>query len=288
MAMLAASLPWRAPKGPTQHLPQAPAREGENRGKGAEKRGRVAFLTGCVQDHLFRRVNEATARVLAANGWVVVGVPGQGCCGALHAHGGQLEVARDLARVNLAAFREARVDWIVANAAGCGATMRDYAGLMEEGSAEDREAADWFSERVRDVSEILAGEGRTPRQGGALPLRVAYDPPCHLLHGQRVRNPPLELLRAIPGVELVSVPNGDECCGGAGIYGITHPDLGGKIGRDKVAAVRSTGAAVLATGNPGCAMQIGAGLRMSGSNIQVAHPIELLDESYRRGGVYPE
>jgi glycolate oxidase iron-sulfur subunit len=166
--------------------------------------------------------------------------------------------------------------------------MRDYAGLMEEGSAEDQEAADWFSARVRDVSEILAGEGRTPRQGGDLPLRVAYDPPCHLLHGQRVRNPPLELLRAIPGVELVSVPNGDECCGGAGIYGITHPDLGGKIGGDKVAAVRSTGAAVLATGNPGCAMQIGAGLRMSGSNIQVAHPIELLDESYRRGGVYPE
>jgi len=248
----------------------------------------VAFLTGCVQNHLFRRVNEATGRVLAANGWEVVSVPGQGCCGALHAHGGQLGVARDLARVNLEAFRSARVDWIVANAAGCGATMRDYLHLMEEGSADDREAAAWFSERVRDVSEILAGEGRTPRQGGPLSFRVAYDPPCHLLHGQRVRHPPLELLRSIPGLELVSVPNGDECCGGAGIYGITHPDLGGRIGGDKVAAVRSTGAAVLATGNPGCAMQIGAGLRIQGSPIQVAHPVELLDESYRRGGVYSE
>jgi glycolate oxidase iron-sulfur subunit len=250
------------------------------------RKGRVAFLTGCVQDHLFRRVNEATARVLAANGWEVVGVPGQGCCGALHAHGGQLEVARSLARVNLAAFRAAGVDWIVANAAGCGATMREYDHLMEEGSPSDREAAAWFSKRVRDVSEILAGEGRVPRRGGALRVKVAYDAPCHLLHGQRVRNPPLDLLRSIPGLELVLVPNGDECCGGAGIYGITHPDLGGTIGADKVAAVTSTGATVLATGNPGCAMQIGAGLRIEGSAIQVAHPVELLDESYRRGGVY--
>jgi glycolate oxidase iron-sulfur subunit len=239
-----------------------------------------------VQDHLFRRVNEATARVLTANGWQVVEVPGQGCCGALHAHGGQLEVARDLARRNLAAFRAAGVDRIVANAAGCGATMRDYHHLMEEASSEDREAAAWFSARVRDVSEILAGEGNEPRVGGALPLRVAYDPPCHLLHGQRVRKPPLDLLRSIPGLELVPVPNGDECCGGAGIYGITHPDLGARIGGDKVAAVMGTGADVLATGNPGCAMQIGAGLRMEGSSIQVAHPVELLDESYRRGGVY--
>lgn len=296
MAMLAASLPWRVPRGTisaevarraeTGGSPSGATRRDTSRSERPKRKGRVAFLTGCVQDHLFRRVNEATARVLAANGWEVVDVPGQGCCGALHAHGGQLAVARDLARVNLAAFHAAGVDWIITNAAGCGATMREYDHLMEEGSPEDREAGAWFSPRVRDISEILAGEGRKPLQGGALPMRVAYDPPCHLLHGQRVRNPPLDLLRSIPGLELVPVPNGDECCGGAGIYGITHPDLGGRVGGDKVIAVRSTGAAVLATGNPGCAMQIGGGLRIQGSHIQVAHPVELLDESYRRGGVY--
>ncbi len=252
---------------------------------GTSVRGRVAFLSGCVQDQLFRRVNEATRSVLEANGWVVVPVPGEGCCGALHAHSGQLDRARDLARANLEAFRRAGVDWIVANAAGCGATMREYHHLMEEGNADDREAALWFSERVRDVSEILAGDGRRPKVGAPLRVRVAYDPPCHLLHGQGVRNPPLELLRSIPGLEVVEVPGGDECCGGAGIYGITHPELGGRIGDDKVAAVQRTGAHVLATGNPGCAMQIGAGLRIRGSRIRVVHPVELLAESYRRGKI---
>jgi glycolate oxidase iron-sulfur subunit len=192
---------------------------------------------------------------------------------------------------NVRAFRRAGVDWIVANSAGCGATMREYATLLgEDGEAavahRDREAASWFSERVRDVSEIVAGEGRVPRRGAALPLRVAYDPPCHLLHGQRVKAAPLALLASIPELTLLSVPNGDECCGGAGIYGITQPELGGRIGRDKVSAVLRTGADLLATGNPGCAMQIGAGLRLRGSRMPVAHPIEVLDESYRRGGLY--
>ncbi len=248
--------------------------------------GRAVLLRGCVQDHLFRRVNDATRRVLEANGWEVVEGGGAGCCGALHAHAGALPEAREMARRTVERvvelLREAgRPTWIVANAAGCGATLREYGELLE-----GEDDATLFASRVRDISELLAGEGRTPVAGGALPIRVAYDPPCHLLHGQRVAAPPLHLLRSIPGVEVVEVPRGEECCGGAGIYGITHPELGGRIGEDKVAAVLSTGAEVVATGNPGCAMQIGGGLRMVGSGIQVAHPVELLDESYRRGGVY--
>jgi glycolate oxidase iron-sulfur subunit len=290
MGMLAASGSWSPPPRGAGEVAR-PARSPEPR----QTRGRVAVLTGCIQDHLFRRVNAATVRTLEANGWEVVDVAGQVCCGALHAHAGHLSAARELALENVRAFRQAGVDFIVANAAGCGAAMRGYDHLLEgrdppkEPDAVDfaeEDDATWFSGRVRDVSEVLAADGRMPRAGGALPLRVAYDPPCHLLHGQRVASPPLELLRSIPGLEVTGIPKGDECCGGAGIYGITHVELGGRIGQDKVNAVLSTEADVLATGNPGCAMQIGAGLRMRGSSMQVTHPIELLDESYRRGGIY--
>ena len=300
MAMLAASSRWKRPTvGSTSRV-----LEGEEGGGSASagierRRGRVSVLSGCVQQHLFRRVNEATVRVLEANGWEVVSVEGQGCCGALHAHAGDLSQSREMAMRNVRAFRQAGVDWIVVNAAGCGATMREYHELFEETRRQDRRHpsnepelkpttdAHWFSERVRDISEVLrAPEGGSLRTGGPLPIRVAYDPPCHLLHGQRVSAPPLDLLRSIPGADVVSVPRGEECCGGAGIYGITHADLGGRIGEDKVEAVLETGAEVVATGNPGCAMQIGAGLVMRGSAVQVAHPVELLDESYRRGGLY--
>jgi glycolate oxidase iron-sulfur subunit len=232
-------------------------------------------------------VNEATMRVLEANGWEIVAVPGQGCCGALHAHGGRLADAREMARRNVKAFKASGVDFIVANAAGCGAAMKEYAHLMEgAGGSDHPDDAHWFSDRVRDISEILAGGGNPPVSGAPLRIRVAYDPPCHLLHGQRIAEPPKAMLRAIPGLELTSVPRGEECCGGAGVYGITHPDLGQTIGGDKVSAVLETGASVVATGNPGCAMQIGAGLRLRGSSVGVTHPVELLDESYRRGGLY--
>lgn len=164
--------------------------------------------------------------------------------------------------------------------------MREYPHLLEEGSEEDRELARWFARGVRDVSELLAGSDVRPRRGGMLPLRVAYDAPCHLLHGQGVAEAPLRLLEAIPGLELVPLSGSEECCGGAGIYGITHPSLGGWIGRDKVSAVRESGAQMVATGNPGCVMQIGAGLRMAGLTVDVVHPVELLDESYRRAGLY--
>lgn len=248
-------------------------------------RGSVGLLSGCVQDHLFRRVNAATRRVLEANGWDVVEVPGQGCCGALHAHAGALDPAREMARTNLEAFGAAGVDRIAVNAAGCGAALRAYPELFEHGSGEAR-AAGAMAARVRDISELVAGDGIEPRQGGRLSLKVAFDPPCHLLHAQRVVDPPRRMLEAIPGLDLLSPRDADRCCGGAGIYGLTQPELGGRIGEDKAAAILETGCDVVATGNPGCAMQIGGVLRLAGRRLPVVHPVELLDESYRRGGVY--
>ena len=293
MAMLAASAPPRPGSmeddGPRSSAGGEAARlRSEPAARQPKARGRVAILDGCVQDQLFRRVNRATRRVLEANGWDVVAAPGQGCCGALHAHGGRLEEARTMARRNAEAFQRTGVDHVVLNAAGCGAAMREYPDLLEEGDAPAREAGAWLGSRTLDVSELLAADGRTPRAGAPVPWSVAYDAPCHLLHGQRVADPPLRLLRSIPGVELRELDGADECCGGAGIYGLTHPELGGRIGGDKVEAIRRSGARVVATGNPGCIMQIGAGLRMAGLPVQVLHPVEILDESYRRGGIYQD
>lgn len=250
----------------------------------AEEGPTVGLLEGCVQRGLFARVNRAGARVLRAHGFRVVPVPSQGCCGALHAHAGDLAGARGLARRNMAAFGAAKVEWIAVTAAGCGAAMKEYGSLLEGERGEGREAGEEVARRVRDIAEIVVEEGLG--RGGSLPLRVAYDAPCHLLHAQGVAEAPLELIRAIPGVELVPLEGADECCGGAGIYGLTHGELGGRIGREKVAAIRESGADVVATGNPGCMMQIGAGLRIAGLDTDVVHPIELLDESYRRGGIY--
>ncbi len=284
-AMLAASAPAEPWKG-----------SGESRGPAAggappatatpSAKGRVGLLRGCVQDQLFRRVNHATRRVLEANGWEVISVSGQGCCGALHAHGGRLDEARRMAWGNVRGFEAVGVDWVVANAAGCGAAMKEYGELLGEEDAARGEAGEAFAHRVVDVSTLLAGGDRTPRVGAPLELRVAYDPPCHLLHAQRISGPPERLLASLPGVELVPLENADECCGGAGIYGITHRELGGEIGGDKAAAVEASGAQVVVTGNPGCMMQIGAQLRLRGSRIPALHPIELVDESYRRAGFY--
>jgi glycolate oxidase iron-sulfur subunit len=246
-------------------------------------RERVGVLVGCVQEGLYGHLNRATVRVLEANGYDVVEVLGQDCCGALHAHGGGLDRARHLARVNVEAFERAGVSRIAVNTAGCGAAMKEYGTLLEDdGSFAERATA--VASRVRDVTELLSEVG--PRAGAEVRCRVAYDHPCHLVHGQGVRQPPLDVLAAVPGVEVTVVDNADECCGGAGIYGITHPDLGGQIGGDKVAAVRRVSADAACTPNPGCMMQIGAGLRLPGAPEGVVHPVELLDESYRRAGFY--
>ncbi len=276
VAMLAASAPTRglraAPAGSTS--PRAAARE----------RATVGLLDGCVQAGLFSRVNQATARVLEANGYRVVPVEAQGCCGALHAHAGDLGAARAMARRNVEAFEAAGVDHVAVNASGCGAAMAEYATLLS-GDAGMRERAVAVARRVQDVSELLAASG--PVRGGPVPMKATYDAPCHLLHAQGVSDPPREVLGAVPELDVVPLAGADECCGGAGIYGLTHPRLGGWIGGDKVRSVLESGAEVLVTGNPGCMMQIGAGLRLAGSDMPVLHLVELLDESYRRAGLYP-
>lgn len=284
MAMLAATAPWSRLRGAAP-ASVAAAHTTPPAATGAEEvsRPRVAVLTGCVQEGLFDRVNQATIRVLEANGFDVVPVPGQDCCGALHAHGGDLGKARALARVNVERFQGAGVDHVVVNAAGCGAAMKEYGHLLAQDEAFSSRAKA-FSATVRDVNEILAQVG--PRGGAAVPCTVAYDHPCHLIHAQRIQAAPLKVLAAVPEARVTVVDGAAECCGGAGIYGITHPELGGHIGGDKVAAVRKANCDVAATPNPGCMMQIGAGLRLEGSEEGVIHPVELLDESYRRAGFY--
>ena len=247
------------------------------------RRPRVALLDGCVQSALFGHVNAATARVLRAAGCELVDAPAQRCCGALHAHGGALDDAYALARANVSAFEHARIDHVVVNAAGCGAMLKEYGEQLGDDVAY-RERAHALAAKVRDLSELLL-ELALP-QGAPLPLRVTYDAPCHLHHAQRITRAPLDVLRQIPALELVALPNAEECCGGAGVYGITHPELGGRILDDKVDAILGTGADVVVTPNPGCIMQIGAGLALRGSRIRVLHPVELLDESYRRAGLY--
>jgi len=215
--------------------------------------------------------------VLAANGYAVADVPQQACCGALHAHAGDAEGARRLARRNIAAFEQAAVDYVCVNAAGCGATMKEYARLLADDPAW-RERADQFAAKVRDVSELLAVAGPSP--GERVQIRVAYDAPCYLLHAQRVANPPLAALRAIPGLELVPLAESEMCCGSAGIYNLVEPETSALVLQRKLKNIEAAGAQVVATGNPGCLMQIGAGLLRAGSQVTVAHPVDLLDASY--------
>jgi glycolate oxidase iron-sulfur subunit len=240
-------------------------------------RGRAAILTGCVMEGLFTETNRATERVLAVNGYALVDAPGQSCCGALHAHAGDLEAARRLARRNVEAFERSGAEVVVVNSAGCGAMMKEYAHVLHD-DPEWVERARAVAARVRDVSEVLAAAG--PAAGGALPLTVTYDAPCHLLHAQRVATPPLQVLRSIPGLTLVPLDDADICCGAAGIYNLLHPETSADVLAPKLRRVRDTGAAWVATGNPGCLMQIGAGLRRAGVAARTVHPVDLLDASY--------
>lgn len=242
--------------------------------EGAES---VTLLTGCVMEGLYAATNRATERVLAANGYDVRATNGQRCCGALHAHAGDAAAARDLARHNIEAFERSGADFIAVNAAGCGAMLKEYHLLLEDDPVwSDR--ARVLSARVRDVSELLAARG--PRPGAPLPLTVTYDAPCHLLHAQRVLTPPLAVLAAIPELELVPLTDSEQCCGSAGIYNLVQPDVSLAVLQPKLGNIRATGARFVATGNPGCLMQIGAGLARTGSAVRVVHPVDLLDASY--------
>jgi glycolate oxidase iron-sulfur subunit len=242
-------------------------------------RGKTALLTGCVMEGLFSNVNRATERVLLTNGYNVVNAPGQRCCGALHAHAGDADAARRLAKANVAAFDTEAIEYVCVNAAGCGAMMKEYSHLLAD-DPEWRDRAKRVSAKVRDVSELLSVAG--PVRGGALPERVAYDAPCHLMHAQRVTRQPLDVLRAIPDLQLVPLNESDVCCGSAGIYNLVEPDTSNVVLERKLAHIADAKPELVATGNPGCMMQIGAGLLRSGSATRVVHPIELLDESYAR------
>jgi glycolate oxidase iron-sulfur subunit len=241
----------------------------------------VAFFEGCIMPELFGPVHEATIRVLEKNGVATCLPRNQTCCGALHIHEGEMEKGLDLARRNIDAFEADGADFIVTNAAGCGAILKEYGQLLKDDPRYAKRAAA-FSHRVKDISEFL-DMLEISREMGRLELKVTYDDPCHLLHAQGIRSAPRNLLRRIPGIEFIEMRDSDRCCGSAGIYNIMQPGLAGQILADKISKIEQTGACVVATGNPGCLLQIEAGLRARKLPIRVVHPVQLLDEAYRRG-----
>jgi glycolate oxidase iron-sulfur subunit len=255
-----------------RHMPERIAAQGP-------RRGRVGLLTGCVQSVFFRDVNEATARVLAAEGFDVIVPAAQRCCGALMVHAGREDEALALARQTIDAFESAGVDTVVINAAGCGSSMKEYGHLLrDDPHYADRAKA--FAARCRDVSEFLAGcEPRASRQ--PVPMRVAYHDACHLQHAQRVKLQPRAVLATIPGLEVVEIAESAICCGSAGIYNLVQPEAAQELGDRKVAHILETGARAIVSSNPGCLLQIRAGLERAGSPLAVYHMVELLDASIR-------
>jgi glycolate oxidase iron-sulfur subunit len=242
-----------------------------------ERRARVAFFAGCVANVTFAELNAATIRVLTANGCDVVIPDGQLCCGALAAHAGVRDVARELARKNLRAFLLNDVDAIVTNAAGCGSTLKEYHYLFTPDETEYPQASA-FAKKTRDVTEFLATLGLSAPLK-TLPLRVTYQDSCHLLHGQKVREAPRKLLRFIPGLDLAELPYSELCCGSAGVYNVTQTHASLELLADKMRYASATNARVIATSNPGCLLQMRAGAEMHHTNQQVLHVIELLDQA---------
>jgi glycolate oxidase iron-sulfur subunit len=230
-----------------------------------ERRGRVGFLAGCIAPELLGPANRATVRVLARNGFDVVIPSEQVCCGALHLHSGDVTAAAALREQNLRAFVDAGVDAVVTSSAGCGAALRDVPDALGRATV--------------DVSELLVHAGVRP-PGAVPPVRVAYTDPCHLRHAQRVVEAPRALLRAIPGIALLDLPGADECCGAAGIYSLTHREMSDRLLAQKVAAIRAVAPDVVATGNPGCILQLARGVRDAGLRVDVVHPVELLERAY--------
>ena len=268
----------QVPRRVSRAMPQHVAAKGT-------KRLRVGMLTGCVQQVFFSHVNEATARVLAAEGCEVVIPRGQQCCGALMVHSGLEEDAIKLARKMIAEFEAAQVDVIAINAAGCGSTMKQYGYLLRDDAAWSARAAA-FSARCKDISEVLCElEPRAIRH--ALPLRVAYHDACHLQHAQGIRREPRDLLRGIPGIEIAEIPEASLCCGSAGVYNLLHPAPAEQLGDRKVEHLLTTKADTVVSANPGCLLQLMSGLRRSGhAEMPAFHMVELLDASLR--GLSPE
>lgn len=273
MAMLASTAPVPVRTGAHQPTPTSAPR-GNGATPPASTGATAALLEGCVMSGLFEHVHQATRQVLTSQGCAVVQVAGQRCCGALHAHAGDLEGARALARANIAAFERVDHATIVVNAAGCGAMLKQYAHLLHD-EPQWAERAARIAARTRDVSEFVAAQGVT---AGPHPVmqRVTHDPPCHQMHAQRIVSPPLSVLQAIPGLDLQPLEDADQCCGSAGIYNLVEPGTSDAVLAPKLARIAETGATIVATGNPGCMMQIGAGLLLTDASVRVHHPIELL------------
>jgi glycolate oxidase iron-sulfur subunit len=243
------------------------------------RRHRVALLSGCIANISFARLNEATVRVLQKNGCEVVVPGGQGCCGALHLHSGLRGDARKLARRNIDAVLEGSFDAVITNAAGCGSTLKEYGELLAD-LPEYAGKAKEFSSLMRDVTEFLGSIELNPKMG-RVDATVTYQDSCHLAHGQRIRKPPRQLLRAVPGLAFHEMPGADLCCGSAGIYNVVQNQMSMQILAGKMESVNSTGADIIATANPGCLLQLQAGVRLHGSKQRVMHVVEILDLAYK-------
>ena len=245
------------------------------------KRGRVGLLAGCVQSVLFPGVNLATARVLAENGYEVVAPKAQGCCGSLLIHEGERERGKALARKTIDLFERAEFDAVVVNAAGCGAAMKEYGDLLHVDPQYAHRAA-IFGNKVKDVSQVLAA---APINGklGSVPLKVTYQEPCHLVHGQRVREAPRALIRSIPGLQFIELKESDVCCGSAGIYNLINPTEAREVLERKLDRIAESGAEVVVSGNPGCLIQLEVGIKRRGMKVRVAHTVELLAWAYDAG-----
>lgn len=243
-----------------------------------ERRGRVGLLTGCIQDEMFHGTNRRTVRALASNGFEVVLPATRVCCGALASHAGEAKTAQRLAAGTLDAFTALNLDAVVVNAAGCGSNMKEYE-LQLRDDPKRRTAGAAFSETVKDASEFMVDRGLRPPPR-RVRLRVAYQDPCHLVHGQKISQQPRQALRMIPGLELVEMRESDWCCGSAGVYNLTHPEIAEEALAWKVQAIIDSGAQVIASANPGCILQIGMGLQRAGKDIPIVHVMDLLGWAY--------
>jgi glycolate oxidase iron-sulfur subunit len=249
-----------------------------------QRRYRVGFVSGCIMDQVFRDVNEATIRVLAANGCEVITPRQQGCCGALHIHAGEADRGRALARHTIDIFEACNCDAIIINSAGCGSTLKEYDHLLRDDPFY-AERARAFSKKVKDISEFLVDLGWN-HDMGRVERKVAYHDACHLAHGQKIRQEPRNLLQGIPGITTVNLKEADWCCGSAGVYNITNQEMAAELLERKMNNITETAADTIATGNPGCMMQIAMGIRQRGLKMEVVHPVQLLDEAYLAGGLY--
>lgn len=250
-----------------------------------ERRYRVAMLVGCAQDLIFSDVNRDTVEVLAQNGCEVITPPDQHCCGSLHAHNGEWELAQQLARKNIEQFPPDRFDAIITNAGGCGSHLKHYAKLLAGEPAYESRAHEW-DHKVKDIHEWLGEIGITapkaPADSRGATQVATYHESCHLCHGQKITQQPRQLLKQIPGLKVVELPESSWCCGSAGIYNLTQPEMAGQLLDRKMRHIKSTKATVVATGNPGCLLQIVNGAKAEGIELRVVHPVTLMAEAYRQ------